>query len=339
MTRDPLPPDLDTVYEIEDGALKAAALRAALELGVFAAVGRGATLDELVASTGYDARGLGALLGVLCALGLVRRRRQRYLLSPAAATYLVPAGRAYYGDWALRATLSWEALGRMAEAVRSGKAPGGDLSTPAPDSEVTWTAHTWPILVEWPHRAAAARELWAQLAIEPAEGRAFEVLDAACGPGVTSLTLARDHPGVHVTALDMPGVLDVTRAIAEEMGVAAQVTAVAGDVATADLGIARFDLVVFGRILYYFAAEEVARILGRALTALRPGGLLVIHEWLLDPERKGNADAALAALILFVFAPHSRVRTFAEYRDLLDAAGFVDASAPSDNLVRACRPR
>jgi SAM-dependent methyltransferase len=340
MKGNPQPPDLDAVYEIEDGAWKAAALKAAIELEVFAAIGHGATVESLVSATGCDARGLGALLGMLCSLGLVRRRGHRYTLEPVAATYLLPAGRAYYGEWALRATLVWDLLGRISEAVRLGEALGGDLSAPAPDSEATWAAHTTPILVEWPHRAADARKLWALLAVQPSGDGTLEVLDAACGPGVTSLTLALDNPGVRVTALDSPNVLQVTRAIASEMGVGGRVTPVAGDVATADFGTGRFDVVLFGRILYYFAAEDVSRILCKALAALKPGGLLVIHETLLGAaERSRDERAPLAALMLFMFAPRSCVRTFAEYRDLLGAAGFVDAVAVSDSLIRAVRPR
>ena len=41
----------------------------------------------------------------------------------------------------------------------------------------------------------------------------------------------------------------------------------------------RFDLIVFSEVLYYFAGEELDRVLDRGAASLRPGGSLLAVHW------------------------------------------------------------
>lgn len=326
---------LDPVYECEEAAWKAAALRAAIELDVFSALEGGATLAAASAATGCDGRGLGVLLGLLRSIGLVSKEGEAFSLEPVAATYLVRGRPAYYGEWALAATLAWDALGRIAESVRTGRAVGGDLATGGDQTGDTWRAHTRPVLTEWPERARDARDLWRQAGIAPDETAPFDVLDPACGPGVTSFTLAQDHPTVHVTGFDFAPVLETTRAIARAMGVEDRATLIAGDVKSAEFGRGRYDLVLFGRILYYLDDDQAAAVLARAHAALRPHGSVVVHEARVDEGSGATSGGSLTALMLLAFAPGSHVRTFGEYYDMLDASGFTGVAEVSDSVIRA----
>jgi SAM-dependent methyltransferase len=270
-------------------------------------------------------------------MGLVRIEGEVARLEPVAATYLVKGRPAYYGDWALAATLEWNVLGRLAESVRTGRAIGGDLAAGGDHTEQTWRAHTRPVLAEWPERARDARDLWQHAGIAPAAGTRFDVLDPACGPGVTSFTLAKDYLGVHVTGVDFGPVLETTRAIAQAMQVEDRVTLVEGDLKSTDLGSSRYDLVLLGRILYYLDDDAAAEVLARAHTALRPRGSVIIHEARVDAERGDTSGGALAALMLLAFAPNSHVRAFSDYRDLLTETGFHDIREVSETVIRAAR--
>jgi SAM-dependent methyltransferase len=41
----------------------------------------------------------------------------------------------------------------------------------------------------------------------------------------------------------------------------------------------QFDLIVFSEVLYYFAGDELDRVLDRAAASLRPGGSLLAVHW------------------------------------------------------------
>src|SRR5204863_4406696 len=66
----------------------------------------------------------------------------------------------------------------------------------------------------------------------PVSGR---VLDVAAGHGLFGIVLAQSNPGLRVTALDWPKVLDVARNNAARMGIAERYTTIAGDAFSVDL--------------------------------------------------------------------------------------------------------
>jgi chemotaxis methyl-accepting protein methylase len=138
---------------------------------------------------------------------------------------------------------------------------------------------------------------------------------------------------VRVTAFDFPDVLEVSRLVAEAMGVVEQVEFRSGDVLTSTFDTDCFDIVLLGKILYYFAADHVVDILRRVRSTLKKDGLIVISTYVGDDRSCRNQQAATAALQLFIFAPQSHVYTFSEYRDLLRQAGFSGVSRRSEALI------
>jgi 2-polyprenyl-3-methyl-5-hydroxy-6-metoxy-1,4-benzoquinol methylase len=150
---------------------------------------------------------------------------------------------------------------------------------------------------------------------------------------VNSFVLAQADPGARVTVFDFPNVLEVTRQVAEAMSVVEQVEFQSGDVLTSDFDTDCFDIVLLGKILYYFDADHVAEILRRVYSALKRDGLVVISTYISDNRSCRNERASMAALQLFIFAPKSHVYTFSEYRDLMKRAGFRCVSRHTETLI------
>jgi ubiquinone/menaquinone biosynthesis C-methylase UbiE len=171
---------------------------------------------------------------------------------------------------------------------------------------------------------------WPDLAVH----RGDRVLDVGCGFGETCLELARAvAPGGEVVGLDCT---DAFLAIAEAERVENGITNVRyamGDVQTADLGMACYD-VAFSRFGLMFCASPVGalRNIGRALT---PGGVLQLLVWrrLEDNPCWGTAeqvalsclpapleDAATCGPGPFSMANEKRLAM------MLNAAGFGDLS-------------
>jgi 2-polyprenyl-3-methyl-5-hydroxy-6-metoxy-1,4-benzoquinol methylase len=175
--------------------------------------------------------------------------------------------------------------------------------------------------------------MWRTLGITRRRKPSLQILDVACGSGVNSFVLAQDDAGARVTAFDLPNVLEVTRQVAEAMGVVKQVKFHPGDVLTSDFGTDYFDVVLLGKILYYFDANHAMSILRHVRSALKKNGLIVISTYIGDERSCRDQRALMAALQLFMFAPQSHVYTFSEYRDLLRQAGFRDAIRHSETLI------
>lgn len=325
-------PSLDIIYDLEYGVWKATALHAALELDVFTIIANGNhTGDAIVAEVECDQRGMRILLDALCSLKLLRKRKGDYFLTPVSESFLVRDKPTYYGEWCLRTQLAFNIRSQVADGIRTGRAVGIDASQAS--SGNLWKSDISRALYTWPLEGIQARQMWRTLGITRRRKPSPRILDIACGSGVNSFVLAQTDAGSQVTAFDFPNVLEMTRQVAGAMGVAEQVEFQSGDVLTSDFGTDCFDIVLLGKILYYFDADHVAEILRRVHSALKRDGLVVISTYIGDDRSCRNQRALMAALQLFIFAPESHVYTFSEYRDLLRRAGFSSVSRHTETLI------
>jgi len=329
-------PPLDIIYELEYQVIKADVVKTALELDIFTTINQGHhTLDDIVQTTGYDRCGLRILMDALCPLGLLTKSKNGYNLTATTETYLVRGKSTFYGDWTLRTQIAWQVRNQSAEAVRTGRAVGGDYSLSDKNDE--WVMDYSPALLNWPERAEMAREMWDKLDVGKEMYPALRILDAACGHGIKNFVLAQADDGVRVTAVDFPKMLELTAEIADQMGVRHQVEFISGDVSVMEFGVDEYDVIQFGLILYYFKGKRLESILRSARKALKPGGMLVINEPIADEEHCESEAALLAAYQLLLFAPDSQVRTFLEYKQILENVGFVGVFSRDETLVTAMK--
>ena len=117
-----------------------------------------------------------------------------------------------------------------------------------------------------------------------------EVLDAACGPGLYAVRLAR--AGHHVTALDIgPAVVAHARRLARTHAVANCVTARVGDLRKLT-DHDRFDaaLLIY-HVLEAFPRRDQAGVLRRLATALRDGAPLVVEMRLRPDQPDGRISS------------------------------------------------
>lgn len=93
-----------------------------------------------------------------------------------------------------------------------------------------WSQDFAPAILDWPHRAIKAKEMWETLNVNFENQFGKHILDVACGPGVKSFVLAQLDPKTRITAVDFPKVLEVIKRVAKTMGVLEQVTFIQGDI-------------------------------------------------------------------------------------------------------------
>lgn len=326
-------PPPQTIDELNEWGYKAAIFRAALELEVWEKVAAGKdTSEQLAATEGWDPFGTRMMLDALCSLRLLNKHDDSYSLVPEAEYYLLPDKPTYRGNFVLT-ELMWEGNGQLAEAIRTGKRPiYRDFTIGAmADHWVADYAGSW---VSPERNVEQFDALWQALDIQPRDG--LKVLDVACGPGRKSLSLARRHPGVQVTLLDWPQMLQVAKGVAAALGVEKQVTTIAGDLWTEDYGSNQYDIVWLGNITHFFSPEDNARLLRKSHDALAPGGVVIINSMV---RRDGAPSLLWIALWLYATSPCGDAYSFQDYKDMLEDAGFVNIQNVSSQLIKATSPQ
>jgi ubiquinone/menaquinone biosynthesis C-methylase UbiE len=311
-------PGPSVVFQAFVGYQTTEALRAAIDIDLFTAVGAGAaTAKEIAARCDASERGVRILADFLVVHRLLTKDGGRYGLTPAAATFLDPSSPACIAS-AIHFVASPFVMGnfaRLTAAVRKGGAAIGDEHL-APDH---------PMWVEFARSMAPLASLMAELLanlLEAAAAPPWKVLDIAAGHGLFGIALARHNPKAEIVALDWKNVLAVAEENARAAGVADRFRTLPGSAFEVDYG-SGYDLVLLTNILHHFDPAGCETLLRKVHRALAPGGRAVTVEMVPDESRVAPPDAAAFALVMLAGTPAGDAYTFAEYERMFRNAGFA----------------
>jgi ubiquinone/menaquinone biosynthesis C-methylase UbiE len=312
-------------------------LEAAVRLRVFDVLDGGAkTIEQVSKETGASVRGLKAIMNALVGLEFLTKHQDRYGLAADTSVFLVKGKPAYYGELIRHTTTqllpNWMTL---TDIVTNGK-PAAAVNQESSGAEFF---HEF-VEALFPLSYPAARMLGEELKLSQTKTPST-VLDLAAGSGVWGIALAELSPNIKVTAVDWPGVLDVTRRVATRRKVADRYTFTAGDLQTADFG-SDHRVATLGHILHSEGVERSRVLLRKTFKALAPGGTIAIAEMLVDPDRMGPPHALIFAVNMLVNTDQGDAFSFEEISVWLKEAGFIDArllQTPSASpLILATKP-
>jgi len=314
-------PSPQLFFETINAFQKSAALKAAIDLGLFTAIGNEpATAAELATLCQCPERGIRILADNLTILGFLTKEEGRYTLTPSSAVFLDQKSPAYMGA-AVKFLLApglTEAFTDLASTIRRGRLHTTEQGTTAPDHPawVEFARAMGPMMVPTSQGAA---EL---LTLDPS--RDTRVLDISASHGAYGIAVAQKNPRTHLVALDWEAVLEVTTENAHAAGLADRFSTIVGDAFTVDLG-RDYDAVLVPNFLHHFNVEECTRFLKRVHAALRLNGKVVIVEFVPNEDRITPPPAAGFSLVMLGTTPEGDAYTFAEYQQMLKEAGFHSA--------------
>ncbi len=313
MSKTQSPPKPDLIMQYMFGHAPTQALKAGVDLELFTHIARGKTrLGDLAQAAGASERGLKLLVGALCAMKLLTRNDDELALTPVSEMYLVKDGRAYLGGLTSQLDDSWEAWRLLPEAVRKGGTAHHALEQDRAGFFVPWVDSLFNL--NFPASQAVAQKF-----VENAR----TVLDIGAGSGVWSLAMAKAQPEARITVVDFPEVADqVTRKIAERMGVHERYSFKTGCFHQVDFGTEEFDLAYLGHVLHSEGAALNKTLLEKIHRALKPGGALVVAEMIPDEDRSENMLGNLFGLNMLVHTHHGEVYTQSELEQMARQAGF-----------------
>lgn len=305
--------------------------RCAIELRLWEKVAAGQdTPEKMAASQGWDPVGTRMLLDAVCSLQLLSKQGDRFLLVPESEAYLLPASPAYKGSLPLSES-HWEGDGKLAESIRSGKRPIHYCAT----TEAVLGMWVADYSRNWAYPEiylADSDKIWQSLDIQARDG--LSVLDVACGPAPKSLALARQHPGISLTFLDWEDILQKACQAASSLGIEKQVKKLPGDLWRVDFGEDLFDVLWLGNITHFFSPDENIRLFRKAQRALVHGGAIVVN----SAGRRDGDFPVWAELWLYAVSSGGAGYDFAEYKAMLEKAGFSDVVDIDKGPIRAFKP-
>jgi SAM-dependent methyltransferase len=299
------------------GGWAAAILGSAAQHGVFNALeGDGDNADGVVQKTGISVRGAQAVLEGLTGVGLLSYANGRYHNSPEVSTFLVKGKPAYLGGLAEVMTGSLADWAKLPQSVKTGE-PAASITTDMADNEF------WHLLV--PAIAALSFPV-AQMAAERLslpEAGAVSWLDVGGGSGIWSAVWLSSNKQARGFQLDWPVVNRLAKGFVGNFGVADRFDTIDGDFHTTDFGSAKYDFAIYSHIAHQEMPADNIAIFKKFRKALKPGGTLVINDFILSDERMGHPFAMMFASQMLLVSKGGFTWRESDYRKWLGEAGFA----------------
>jgi hypothetical protein len=298
------------------GFWQSASLMAAVELGLFTAISKGAgNASEIATALDITERNADRLATVCRTMDLIETTDDgRYRNAADVERFLVEGEPGYAGPWILFTKPRWDKFGNLTEFLRqSEEAVLGQYEGLTVEAARRMHEATYSIGI------GAARRFVRHVALSERK----KLLDLGGGSGAYSITAAKAHPHLEAIVFDLPPVAVVAREYIAEHGVEDRVTAIGGDF-TADALPDNCDIAVMASNLPLYSREIIGNVIRRTCEALTPGAEMHLIGETLRDDRSGPIGPALWGLAEAINGSTGLAHTEADCIGYFETAGFTN---------------
>jgi len=294
--------NLENLHDLTWGYRAARLLQVANKIDLFTNLGdKALTLTELCDACRTKPDMTQKILIAAAALGLITRQGHLYKNTEAARTYLVKGSKLYQGDIIAHSDAVRAFWDNLEDAVC--------LEPITPDPSAT---HHSFIMAMHNITMASRGKIFQENVDFSGKNR---LLDVGGGPGAYSILACRDNPSLHAVIFDLPETIAIARRVVAAENLSDRISFVEGDWQKDPFG-KNFDAVLMSNIMH--GPDSMAQMkMEKAFTAMLPGGILAVQEFLLNNDKTGPLTAALFNIMVGAYAAEELI-------SLIRNAGFVE---------------
>jgi predicted O-methyltransferase YrrM len=318
------------IIEISGGYWKACTLHAGVKLDIFTAIGsEQLTTQDVAQKMDGDKRGVTMLLNALTAMNLLVKEDGKFSNTAVSASFLSKDSPQYIGHIIMHhhhLVASWSQLD---EAVRTG--------------------------VPIRERASKRDEEWREsflmgmfnMAMMLAPGivkkidisKRRHLLDLGGGPGTYAINYCLNNPHLKATVYDLPTTRPFAERTIEKFGLTDRIRFMDGNYTEEGIE-GTYDVAWLSHILHGEGPEDCQKIIKKAVSALEPGGMILVHDFILANTLDGPLFPALFSLNMLLGTPTGQAYSEQQILDMLGKAGVkeirrISIQTPNDSGVIA----
>jgi len=305
------------LLQLSGGYWSACALHAGVKLDIFSALdGVSLSVSEVAAQRNTDPRATAMLLDALSALGLVAKTDATYTATPFAARNLSKSSPGYLGHIIMHHHHLMSGWEQLDEAVKS----GGPVRKPVShgdDEEVreSFLMGMFNLASQLAPTVAHAVDLSA----------CRTLLDLGGGPGTYAIHFCRGNQNLSAVVYDLPTTRKFAEATIARYDLSSRISFSSGDF-HADPLPSGFDAAWLSHILHSDGPEACGALLSKTVAALKPGGILMVQEFVLSDAGNAPLFPTLFSLNMLLGTDAGQAYSEGQLCRMMTAAGLTDVT-------------
>ncbi|WDN89851.1 hypothetical protein BuS5_02819 [Desulfosarcina sp. BuS5] len=289
----------------------ASTLHSAIELDLFTILGdRQYDIEEIVRIINADERGLSMLLNALSALKLISKTGRKYFNTPFSKSFLSKDSRQYIGYIIMHHKHLTDVWVKLSRAVRSG--------LPVKDREFLNDKEQLENFLMGMFNVAS--NVAPKVAEKIDLSNCNHLLDIGGGPGTYAIHFCMKYLQLKASIYDLPPTRPFAEKTILEFNLTDRIRFVEGNYLL-DKIEGSYDVVWLSHILHAEGPESCRTILQKAVSVMEPGGIILVHDFILNDTMDGPVFPALFSLNMLLNTPSGRSYSEKQIMDMLSSAG------------------
>jgi len=299
--------NVGSLLEVSGCYWQSCTLHAGIKLGIEAGNAGAEKIAEYLPS---DVRGTAALLNALAAMGLIEKTGDQYVNTPFGRNFLVKDSPQYIGYMVMHHHHMVEAWSRLDRAVISGR-PVRERGRPDHEERESFLMGMFNLAMGIAPRLAGLIDL----------GGGRHLLDLGGGPGTYAIHFCLANPGLKATVADLGSSRPFAEKTISRFGLSERIGFIPCDYLKDDINGA-YDVAWLSHVLHGDGPDECQMIIDKAVSALVPGGMMIIHDFILNDTSDGPLFPAIFSLNMLVNTDKGRSYTESQIREMMTKAGL-----------------
>jgi hypothetical protein len=314
----------DHILKLGLGFWGSKTLLSALELGLFTELAKGPKTGEALRTTlGLHARSSRDFFDALVALGMLDRKGDKYRNTPETDLFLDRNKPSYVGGILEMANARLYGFwGSLTEGLRTG----------VPQNEAKTGGNLFETIYGTPESLKGFLKAMTGLSIGGGRAMAAKFpwkkyktfIDVGGAQGGVAVQLALAHKHLSGGNYDLPVVGPIFEEYVRSFKLEGRLKFHPGDFFKDPIPSA--DVIIMGHILHDWNLEEKRALVAKAYASLPKGGAYVVHEAIIDDDRRKNAFGLLMSLNMLIETRGGFDYSGADCRKWMKEAGFKSTS-------------
>jgi O-methyltransferase domain/Dimerisation domain len=309
--------DYSDLVKLASGHAEARIVQAAVELEIFEAIASHALAAASVAdSLDLEPRATELMLNALTALGLLRKRKDRFSLTDVSARYLKRGAPGYLGGMIRFEASLWHCWASLTDAIRSGRPvrPANMYQEIPNETAIFIDAMDTLVKARGDAEIMAGAFDW---------DNARELLDVGSGPATYPIALCQRFSNLRATIFDLPATIALTECYVRDAGLSSRIRLISGDYRVDEIP-GSYDVIFLSNIIHGESFEVNQRLMVNLSSLLQSGGSVIVKDHILDSTRANPPVGALFSLLMLLTTEAGRCYAFDEVKAWMSAADLMD---------------